>query len=754
MPDSDLNEESLSKMRRRIDYLEKVARQNLFVLDRLASLGELQYSASMARDPDQIINISREHLGRLTQFRAFSFFMVNEEDSEFVLTHVEPESERHAIQSEVDVQIDNGTFAWALNQNRPVVVKSIQEGHTLILHVLSSKSRVRGMFAALLGMKKNEVDDTLLYTMSVILQNTANALESAALYKLIVDHNQRLEETVRLRTKELEDQASSLREEIIARQLVEESLVIAKEEAEAAARAKSEFLANMSHEIRTPLNAILGYGEILQYECKKLNLNEFLDDLKSIESAGRHLLSLINDVLDISKIQAGRMDFHFETFRVIDLVDDVISTIRIHASKNDNALEVFYEGLLDTMVSDPARVRQILINLLGNACKFTHGGSITLKVSRKMDGDLDCIYFSVADTGIGIHPDKIDSLFHEFSQGDSSTTRKYGGTGLGLVISRRLSEMLGGDILVRSQHQMGSTFTLWLPVDGAMTREGRKQAVRKSLEDQHIFLHRGESGGVASSTPAKALKQEEEKDRRESVVVIDSDPLVCDLVRRFLEKEGVRVETATRGDEGIKWVQKIQPDLIVLDVMLAELEGWQTLERLKADPHVSSIPVVVLTLLDEKEKALSEGASEFLNKPLDWDKFLSIFKKYRKSRIASSILLVEDDPANRDTLTRLLSRQGWKVRTAINGNAALEEIKHSAPGVLLIDLMMPSMDGFELIDILGADEKYSSIPIIVLTAKELNTEDLARLRPRVSSILQKGVYTRNELFQALRNTGR
>ncbi|MBI4389629.1 MAG: response regulator [Nitrospinae bacterium] len=741
------------KMRVRIEFLEKLAQKHLFGLDLLASLGELQHGASLRKDLQGIFNIARQHLKYLTAFDFLAFFVVDEMDYEFVLQDFEPESGRQRIQEEADRQIESGTFSWALNQNRPVIIKSAEPGKSLVLHVLATKSRVRGMFAGLVPKSEIELNDAITYPLSVILQNTANALESAALYKLAFEQNQNLEEMVRKRTQALEEQTVQLKEEIAYRKLVEEGLVVAKEEAESAARAKSEFLANMSHEIRTPMNAILGYCEILQYECKKLDNLALMDDLKGIESAGRHLLGLINDILDFSKIQAGMMELHMEVFDIQAMVADVTNTIRHLAGKNENSLEVFYPEPIGLMRTDMTRVRQVLFNLLGNACKFTENGHIALRVSREIWQETEWVRFVVSDTGIGIAPDKMESIFHEFTQADSSTTRRYGGTGLGLSISRRLCLMMGGDLRVQSEVRKGSSFTFVIPAE---TKPGSRISIDKDSPLFRADFVGDKQRKTAVAVPLKEAPPPEEKPaavkkfRQDSVLIIDDDRVTRDLILRFLKKEGLEAATASNGKAGLQMARESAPSLIILDMMMPEMDGWTVLQELKADPALGHIPVVILSMVDERERGLSEGASDYLTKPLDWDNFLSILNKYRVPHLSSPILLVEDDPRNADMMVRVLNKSGWAVSHAANGQEAFDCIQHSAPKLILLDLKLPIMDGFEFLSQIRRAEKWRSIPILVLTSKELNQEERLRLSEYSDGVLMKGNYSKEDLVNQIR----
>ncbi|MBT3510505.1 MAG: response regulator [Nitrospina sp.] len=731
----------------RIEFLERQARLNLFGLDILASLGELQHSAHLGRDPHRILNVALNHVKRLVDFQVVAFYLVDEDSSDFVMAEVTPLAEKELIKAEVDREIENGSFAWALNRNRAVVIKDPSHDHSLVFHVLATKTRVRGMFVGRVLPGGKPVNETILYPLSVILQNTSNALESGALYKMIWEQNQNLEETVRIRTQDLEKQTLELKEEIAFRKIAEESLVLAKEEAEAGARAKSEFLANMSHEIRTPLNAILGYGEILQFEARKLQRPDFVEDLKAIEFAGRHLLSLINEILVLSKIQAGKMEIHPEYFDLSQLIEEVVSTVRPLAQRKKNKLEVIKQELPESMNSDSSRIRQILLNLLGNSCKFTDEGEITLTVTRKIVDGVRWIYFTIGDTGIGIEPEKIPELFEEFAQADSSTTRKHGGTGLGLTISKRLSQLLGGDIQATSEMGKGASFTVFLPENFSQI---------KSFEVEGVSQWSKWAGRFLDDEPI--YKSEENETRPltlnldpllDYVLVIDNDEVVCNLIKRFLEKEGCKVEFAHNLKEGLRLAEEIRPLVIILDIMVEGFGGGEALAQFHNNPSIVNSSIILLTEADTTSEM--EGVTEYLSKPLDWDQFVTVFKKYQSKPTDFSIMIVEDDAINREALTRILNKGGWKVIEASDGPSAFELLNaNKVPDMIFLDLILPSMNGFEFIVRLRQNQSWKNIPIVVNSAKELTLEEKGRLQGDVVKVFKKGDVTCGELLSEVR----
>ena len=514
----------------------------------------------------------------------------------------------------------------------------------------------------------------------------------------------------------------------------------AQRAADQANTAKSQFLANMSHELRTPLNAIIGYSEMLKEEASDLGTQEMVPDLEKIHGAGKHLLGLINDILDLSKIEAGKMTLYLEEFPVAQMVQDVASTVQPLVTRNGNRFDVICPPDIGSMRADLTKVRQTLFNLLSNASKFTEKGVIRLAVARqeapaanpqdsRLPPHVSRFTFHVSDTGIGLTPDQLGRLFEAFSQADASTTRKYGGTGLGLAISRKFCRLMGGDLTVTSQPAKGSTFTVTLPAE--VTEPG-------AAADR--------PGTLAAAIPHSALRTP-----HFTVLVIDDDAGARDLIARALAKEGFRVEVATHGKAGLEMARALRPQVITLDVMMPGMDGWAVLTALKADPATADIPVIMLTIVDEKEVGFALGAADYFTKPIDWSRLAATLQKYRRTPDAQTVMVVEDDPQTREMLRRGLVKGEWQVLEAENGWVALEKLNGLVPAAILLDLMMPEMDGFEFMQRLRQRPAFRLVPVVVITAKDLTEEDRRRLNGGVERIIQKGPTTQQEVLEMVRS---
>jgi len=523
----------------------------------------------------------------------------------------------------------------------------------------------------------------------------------------IAQINEGLEKRVAERTRKLSA-------EVARRKQIEGQLKVAKEAAEAANVAKSKFLANMSHELRTPLNAIIGYSEMLQEEAEELEQETFSSDLQKIRGAGRHLLGLINDILDLSKIEAGRVELLVEPFSVADLINEVTDTAQPLMEKRDNTLEVVSDGELGEMEGDLVKVRQVLFNLLSNAAKFTEHGNITLETSRETIDDRDWLVFAVSDTGIGINSEQLGRVFEEFSQADRTTARQYGGTGLGLTISRKLCQMMHGDISVKTVPGEGSTFTVRVPAQLREESREEESELTGSLEQYDASTEQGPL-----------------------VLVIDDELHARELMTRHLRKAGFQVALAANGREGLELAKQLNPMAITLDVLMPVMDGWEVFQALKADPDLAEIPVVMCTIVDDEQHGFSLGVADYLTKPIDPKRLQRVLNQLCPGGDCC-VLVVEDDSVQRQLICRELQSGGWQVFEAEHGKVALEQLRDRTIDIILLDLEMPEMDGFEFVEAMQKNPAWRKIPIVVLTGKDLTSADWSRLNGYVETIVAKG----------------
>ncbi len=488
-----------------------------------------------------------------------------------------------------------------------------------------------------------------------------------------------------------------------------------------ASRAKSQFLASMSHELRTPLNAIIGYSEMLQEEAEDFGSELLRSDLRKINSAGKHLLSLINGVLDLSKIEAGKVEVFIEEFALEPMLREIAGTVEPLIRRNGNALRLDAQAGLGNMRSDVTKIRQCLFNLLSNAAKFTEHGSIYLTARALESGE---ILFSVIDTGIGIAADRLDRLFQPFAQADSTVSRKYGGTGLGLAITKRFTEMLGGRIEVSSTEGKGTCFELVFP---------------------------REAPGAAETPAPKMVGQDAEG--RPLVLVIDDDPTARELMQRHLRREGFATVDAADGPAGLRLAKTAQPKLITLDVDMPGMDGWSVLQQLKADPELREIPVIMATVIENRNLGYLLGAFEYLVKPIHRDSLLQVLHRLG-IRPPGTALVIDDDEGTRRMLRASLERDGWTVLEATDGQHGLEVLAAHKPNIILLDLLMPRLDGFGFTLEVRKMPEYAGIPIVVLTAKDVTAEERQRLNGSVQRILTKSAYNAADLMLLARQAVR
>jgi len=423
------------------------------------------------------------------------------------------------------------------------------------------------------------------------------------------------------------------------------------------------------------------------------------------------------------------------------LIRDVAAIVKPLVDKSGNTLVVACPDDVGTMQADLTKVRQTLFNLLSNASKFTEQGRIELRVTRGegtgdsgQGGGTDApvpshpspITFAVSDTGIGMTEKQLGRIFEAFAQADSSTSRRYGGTGLGLVISRHFCQMMGGDITVTSQPGIGSTFTVTLPAEGA----------------------KDERRGPSEDTPET---RNPNPGTRADALVIDDDPATRDLLTRFLRAEGFGVLAAASGDEGLRLARAHHPALITLDILMPGVDGWSVLTTLKSDPATADIPVALVTILEDRDLGFALGATDYLTKPVERERLMALARKYRPVGLTRRALVVEDDPATREMLRRMLERDGWTVGEAPNGRAGLERVAASPPDLVLLDLMMPEVDGFGFVERLRAEPAWRAIPVLVVTSKDLTDEERRRLNGKVEKVIQKGAYSREALLGEVRH---
>ena len=488
-----------------------------------------------------------------------------------------------------------------------------------------------------------------------------------------------------------------------------------RDEAQEANEQKSKFFANMSHELRTPLNAILGYGEMLYEECEDLGYDDLMPDLQKITSAGTHLLSLINNVLDLSKIEAGKMELYLTSFEIEKLVDTLKDVNSPLASKNDNGFKINIEDAIGSMTQDETKLRQCVTNFLSNAFKFTENGLVTLDVSSFVRDDIEMIEFKVTDDGEGMSEEGVAKVFEEYTQAERSTSATHGGTGLGLPISKRFAQLMGGDVGVSSEKGKGSVFSIFIPRI-CSEQEDISEVNVENIDDENIC------------------------------VLIDDDVAMHDLIRRTIVKAGMRLIGATDGEQGLKMIREVKPKLILLDVLMPGRDGWSILKECKTDEEIKYIPVVMVSQMSQEKLASSLGADDYLTKPIDRAKFLKTVSSLIGADDKNKTILVVDDDANtRDILERALVDAGYEAILAKDGKDGLSKLDKE-PALIVLDLEMPRMDGFEFLENLIEIKEESERPnVLVYSGKDLTDVQEELLKQNVEGLIKKDDISINQL---------
>ncbi len=528
----------------------------------------------------------------------------------------------------------------------------------------------------------------------------------------------------------------SLRTDITALKQMQEDLCQARDAAEAGSRAKSDFLARMSHELRTPLNSVIGFANILLKNKAKNLREQDLTYLHRILDNGKHLLALINNILDLSKVEAGRMEVEWAEVSLNALIPEVLNQIGGQPRAKEVKLQADIPLAVASLRTDAGKLKQVLINLVANALKFTEKGSVTLRVGVEPESRRP-IYLDVVDTGIGIPKDRQAAIFEAFQQADNSTTRKYGGTGLGLTISRSLCQLLGYQVDVSSEVGQGSTFRVWLgPRPTATDDDGGRPAPVRSVT-------------APPPAPIELTPPPTRMTAGKRVLVIDDESDSRILMMNFLEEAGYRVMTAGSGDEGLQLARQHRPDLITLDLMMPGKSGWEVLKELKADPSLQGIPVVVVSIVARDQGGLVMGAVDLLDKPLTRDKLNEVLRRNLRPR-GGKVLIVEDDEDCQRLLAASLSEEGAELRAVSDGAQALALLETFSPDLVLLDLKMPVMDGTAFLEAVRRDPRYEKLPIVVVTAQELTAEQGKQLASDTAGVVHKGEDMETVLKQLVR----
>ena len=647
---------------------------------------------------DQVLEESYRGASQLIEARNFFVGLYDREQAKIVIRF--NATSARADQEVTVLPVDEGLSGYVVRTGEPILIEEnlmdrlADYGVGLIGEPASSwlgvpllvGGEVLGVMAVQSYSTETSYDEHDLELLTAVASQTAIALESAKLYEEAVETAERLREVDRL---------------------------------------KSQFLANMSHELRTPLNSIIGFSRVVLKGIDGPITERQQEDLEAIHNSGQHLLGLINDILDVSKIEAGKMELDFERVDLKEIIDGVMSTAIALVKDKPVKLQQSVPDDLPLITADERRVRQILLNLVANAAKFTAEGSI--RVRAEADGSEVCV--SVMDTGPGIAEEKVEGIFEPFTQVDASTTREHGGTGLGLTISHSFVQLHGGRIWVDSEVGEGTTFYFALPIEGPPSQA---EEVEESI-DEEILL------------PPERVPED---GSGRLILCVDDDTGVINLYRRYLHLRGYRVFGLTDSSRVMDVVKRLEPHAITLDVMMPEKDGWEVIRELKSDPDTSDIPVIICSIVSQEERGMSLGAADYLVKPIMEEDLVTALDRLNSDPGSHKVLVADDYAEDRNLLRRMIeSQDGYQVVEAEGGEEAIKLIRELHPHIVILDLLMPRVDGFTVLESIKSDRQTRSIPVIVVTAKELNEEERQRLTHRVEALVQKGVLRQDELLE-------
>ena len=702
-------------------------RNELAVKKQNRRLSVINRTAMAVKDALDVFEIVNKSLARLMEFEGISaaaVYLINETADNMNLAASLGFSASFLKEEGIhSLPLADGELYESMKLGIPKEIPSISEelSPSVIFQALRREMMTSAVVVPIIGTRKThgallavsrepiEFEESDLEFFVMISRVLGGAVENAFLYSDILE-----------KSRELEDFNEQLR---ISKQWVEEAngqLVLANQQLEEASRLKSQFLANMSHELRTPLNSIIGFTNLVLTDDVTPPTGEQKEGLEIVLRNARNLLALINDILDLSKIEAGKITISSEQFSLDALIGDSLSTVAPLVAGKQVELLSEIDPAIPEFESDPARIKQIILNLLSNAAKFTESGHIKV-IAKLMEGNL--VSIAVEDTGSGIPAGSLELIFEEFRQVDGSNTRKHGGTGLGLAISRKLARMLGGDLTVRSEAGNGATFTVTLPT------------VYKLAGKNEVYA--GTEAPPTSDGPLNA---------NNLIVCVDDDPEVLVLLKSHLEGEGFEFVGVTDSTRALGTVKEMKPILVTLDIMMPEKDGWQVLHELKADPEVKDIPVIIHSIVDNKALALNLGAESYVVKPVEADKIVSIVRATTRTD-GGDILVVDDNEDFTNFIRNILQRSKFNISTARNGVEAIEFLRRKIPSLVFLDLLMPEMDGFKVVEKMREDESLKDVPVVVLTAMEITQEERGMLNSHIKNIVRKEGLTREMILR-------